>query len=52
MHVPVASTVLGPGGTSVIVTLGRFIDSKPLALMASGLTRAAGQSVKSFVTGL
>jgi hypothetical protein len=51
-HVPVASTTLGLGGTSVIVTLGRYTAGRPLTLMASGLTGVNGAAVKSFTTGL
>ena len=41
-NVRVASTTLGPGGTSVILTLGTFTAGKPLTLKASGLTGAGG----------
>jgi hypothetical protein len=51
-HVPVTSMTLGTGGTSVILTLGKYTTGKPLTLMASGLTGANGATVKSFVTGL
>src|SRR5262249_38987752 len=50
--VQVKSTTLGPGGTSVILSLGRYTAGKPLTLTASGLTGANGAPVKSFVTGL
>jgi hypothetical protein len=51
-HVPVTSTTLGPGGTSVILTLGSYTAGKPLTLTASGLTGANGAPVKTVVTGL
>jgi hypothetical protein len=51
-HVPVTSTTLGPGGKSVILTLGKYTTGKPLSLMASGLTGTNGAAVKSFTTAL
>ena len=51
-HVGVTSMTLGPGGTSVILTLGSYTAAKPLTLMASGLTGANGAAVAAFVTGL
>ena len=50
--VRVASATLGPGGTSVILTLAKFTAGKPLTLKASGLIGANGGAVASFVTGL
>jgi hypothetical protein len=52
IHRIVTSTTLGPGGTSVILTLGKFAKGKPLTLMASELTGGNGQPTTSFVTGL
>ena len=37
---------LGPGGTSVILTLGSFTAGKPLTLTASGLTGANGRPLR------
>jgi hypothetical protein len=51
-NVRIASVTLGPGGTSVILTLGTYTARKPLTLHASGFTGANGGSVASFVTGL
>jgi hypothetical protein len=51
-HVPVTSMTLGTGGTSVMLTLGKYTTGKLLTLMGSGLIGANGQPVKSFVTSL
>jgi hypothetical protein len=51
-HVPVTSMTLGQGGTSVILTLGKFTAGKPLTLNASGLIGANGAAVKAFTTTL
>jgi hypothetical protein len=51
-HVPVTSTTLGPGGTSVILKLGRHTAGKPLTLTASGLTGANGEPLNTLVTRL
>jgi hypothetical protein len=51
-HVGVTSMTLGPGGTSVILTVASSAGSKALTLMASGLTGANGAAVAAFTTGL
>jgi hypothetical protein len=51
-HVAITSETLGPGATSVVLTLGKHTTDKPLRLIASGLTGADGQPVKPFVTRL
>jgi hypothetical protein len=52
-HVRVTSMTLGPGGTSVILRLGRHTTpGGPLTLTVSGLTSVNGQPVKAFVTRL
>ena len=51
-NVGITSVTLGPGGTSVILTLGTFTAAKPLTLTAAGLTGADGAAVASLVTGL
>jgi hypothetical protein len=43
--VPVLTAALGPGGTSVVLSLGKYDRAKPVLLTAAGLRGADGTPV-------
>jgi hypothetical protein len=49
---PVTSVTLGPGGTSVMLLLARFVKTNSYSVSTSALTGANGAAVPSFSTQL
>jgi hypothetical protein len=50
--IPVLAASLGPGGTSVVLVLGKYVKTKPLVLTAAGLRGADGTPLATTIVRL
>src|SRR5262249_44260584 len=50
--IAVKTATLGPGGTSITLTLGKYLATKSLSLTATGLMGANGAAVSTVTTNL
>jgi hypothetical protein len=50
--IAVLAAAPGAGATSVILTLGKYVTTKPLTLTATGLTGSGGAAIAAITTNL